>query len=58
MGLHYSGKIGIFHDICWKLDISSDFSKISKIEQFSLENHWSVQDLTNFGDISHKYTKR
>ena len=28
------------------LIISSNFSKISKNEQFSLENHWSVQDLT------------
>ena len=45
-GLNYSGKIGIFHDICRKLDISSDFSKISKKEQFSLENHWSIEDLT------------
>ena len=26
--------------------ISVDFSNISKNEQFSLENHWSVQDLT------------
>ena len=29
-----------------KLVFSSDFSNISKNEQFSLENHWSVQDLT------------
>ena len=26
--------------------ISVDFSNISKNEQFSLENHWSIQDLT------------
>ena len=56
----FLGKSIIFHWNCavgtalqWKiwyfienLIFSSDFSNISKNEQFSLENHWSVQDLT------------